>query len=495
MAEPYLFRAELRRFWRLYAVLLVGLLIWGWMDVRWRGIIEPDRLDRHKTDLTAYTEAAAAFFDGRDPYAVTNVRGWGYLYPPIFALLLTPLIGLDSQTQVFLFYLASLVIGLGCYVELRRIIAALARPEVPLPRVVSPGNAHPDSSTGLPLSAASDWLAMGLAVALPALNTLQRGQVGLLKLYPLLLGTRLVLFPRNTLEILLGGIALAFPIALKVTPALPVGMLLAGLVVRALVVRSDRSLRQSAFMATSGVVIGSLVWWLLIPAAVLGWDANIAYLHRWHGKVIVKAEDVRSDDFGGDVTSPRNQSLANAAYRMGNWFAYRTKLGPDDRLIDTTETATGKMPMDAPAAERTVWSARVLTVLALAATVIVLGRRGSRLDFAVLMGIGCVATLVVSPVSRGHYFVLLAPPLLLIPVWLRTVGYRGIADLTPFIPAAACLAHYLGLEFTGRIGLLGMTTAFWLWAVLARVLAAGRQPSAAELAASPANRPTVRRAA
>ena len=495
MAEPYLFRDELRRQWRVYAVLLVGLLIWGWMDVRWRGTIEPDRLDRHKTDLTAYTEAAAAFFDGRDPYSVTNVRGWGYLYPPIFALLLTPLVGLDSQTQVFLFYLASLAIGLGCYVELRKILAALTTSGTMTPRLAPVGNNASSTTPGVALSTASDWLAMALAVALPALNTLQRGQVGLLKLYPLLLGTRLVLFPRNTTDILLGGIALAFPIALKVTPALPVGMLLAGLVVRALVVRSDRSLRQSAIAATSGVAIGSLVWWLVIPAAVLGWEANIAHLHRWHGKVIAKAEDVRSEDFGGDVTSPRNQSLANAAYRMGNWLAYRTKLGPDDRLIDSTEAATGRMPMDSTAAERTVWVARFLTVLALGSTVVILGRRGSRLDLALLMGIGCVGTLVVSPVSRGHYFVMLAPILLFVPVWLRTVGYRGVADLTPFIPAAACLAHYLGLEFTGRIGLLGMTTSFWLWAVLARVLAAGPRKTTAELPSTAADRAALRQAA
>ena len=125
-----------------------------------------------------------------------------------------------------------------------------------------------------------------------------------------------------------------------------------------------------------------------------------------------------------------------------------------------------------PAIEVSPVQGRLLTVLALGSTVVILGRRGSRLDLALLMGIGCVGTLVVSPVSRGHYFVMLGPILLFVPVWLRTVGYRGVADLTPFIPAAACLAHYLGLEFTGRIGLLGMTTSFWLWAVLARVLAA-----------------------
>lgn len=477
MAEPYLFRDEIRRSWRLYALLLAGLLVWGWLDVRWRGIIEPDRLDRHKTDLTAYTEAAAAFFDGRDPYTVTNVRGWGYLYPPLFALLLTPLVGLDSQTQVFLFYLASLLTGVGCYVELRRMMTALGADTDKAGG--GTGDARPSSRAFV----AGDWLALALAVALPMLNTLQRGQVGLLKLYPLLLGTRLVLFPRRSSDLVWGGVALAFPIALKVTPALPVAMLLGGMLLRALLRRESASSSppahgQAAILATAGVAAGSLAWWLLIPAAVLGWDANLTHLKRWHGKVIAKAEDVRSDDFGGDVTSPRNQSLANAAYRMGNWLAYRAKLGPDDRLIDTTETATGRMPMDAPVAEKTVWGLRMLTVLALGATVFVLGCRGSRLDLALLMGIGCVGTLVVSPVSRGHYFVMLAPALLLIPAWLRTVGYRGVADLTPFLPAAACVAHYLGLEFTGRIGLLGITTAVWSWAVLARVLWAPAQARA-----------------
>jgi hypothetical protein len=414
-------------------------------------------------------------------------------------------VGLDSQTQVFLFYLASLATGLGCYVELRRIMAALSgRHGTTADSTMSPvSRAAGQASSGtlsmglIPRMGAfvpGDWLAMGLAVALPALNTLQRGQVGLLKLYPLLLGTRLVLFPKRPGDVVWGGIALAFPIALKVTPALPVAMLLGGLALRAVLHRRDASAPRSALLSTCGVAVGSLAWWLVIPAAVLGWDANLSHLQRWHGKVIAKAEDVRSDDFGGDVTSPRNQSLANAAYRMGNWLAYRARLGPDDRLIDTTETAAGRMPMDAPVAERSVWALRMATVLVLGGAVLVLGMRGSGLDLALLMGIGCVGTLVVSPVSRGHYFVMLAPALVLIPMWLRTVGYRGVADLTPFIPAAACVAHYLGLEFTGRIGLLGVTTTVWLWAVLGRVLLAPARSDAA-VAVETIERPAMERRA
>ena len=74
---------------------LVGLLlaatIWGFVDVRRRAYPHPESPEEHKTDLTVYTEAGAAFFDGGKPYEVRNPRGWTYVYPPILALLLAPL--------------------------------------------------------------------------------------------------------------------------------------------------------------------------------------------------------------------------------------------------------------------------------------------------------------------------------------------------------------------------------------------------------------------
>src|SRR5262245_40992310 len=72
--------------WFLAVTLVLGLTIWGWLDVRERGQVHPDHVDFHRTDFTVYTGAGAAFFDGRDPYQVTNPRGWYYLYPPLFAL-------------------------------------------------------------------------------------------------------------------------------------------------------------------------------------------------------------------------------------------------------------------------------------------------------------------------------------------------------------------------------------------------------------------------
>jgi hypothetical protein len=456
---------DVRRHRWVYLGLAIALLVWGWTDVRFRGILQADRPDRHKTDFTAYTEASRAFFDGRDPYAVTNVRGWGYLYPPLFALLVRPVADFDSQTQVFLFFLFSVVVAWGCVHELRRLAEGLG--------VGGTGGVN-----------GWDWLAGALAVSLPALNTLQRGQIGVLKLYPLLLGTRLIL-TGNGWSVFWGGVCLALPVALKITPALPVAMLLLALgvrgvlrwreVSRAVTIPGEwsldaRSSRNRFVTGTLGTVVGSLLWWFLLPALFLGWEGNLRSLERWYGKVIAGSEAVRTHDFGGDVTSPRNQSLANAAYRMGNWLAYRLKLGPDDRLIDSTETATGQMPMDAPIAEQLVRGARLLMAGALLVVVVALGASGRRSDVFLVLGLGCVGTLVISPVSRGHYFVLLAPLVLALPAWLAERGRVDRGGVWAWIPAGLCLAHYLGLEFTGRIGLMGVGITLWLAATLVMVV-------------------------
>ena len=81
---------------------IVALTIWGYVDVRGRGEIVPGDIEAHSTDFTVFTEAGAAFLDGRDPYRVTNPRGWFYLYPPLFALLVSPSASLDSKSQVVL---------------------------------------------------------------------------------------------------------------------------------------------------------------------------------------------------------------------------------------------------------------------------------------------------------------------------------------------------------------------------------------------------------
>ena len=63
-----------------------------------------------------YTEAGSAFFDGREPYEVPSPQcGLHYLYPPLFALLVSPLAALDFKSQVVVWYIISIVLVFGCY--------------------------------------------------------------------------------------------------------------------------------------------------------------------------------------------------------------------------------------------------------------------------------------------------------------------------------------------------------------------------------------------
>ena len=105
------------RLWIPGTVVVVALTIWGYVSIGPNGRLEPGRTDQHKTDFTVFTEAGAAFFDGRDPYRVTNPRGWHYLYPPLFALVVAPLSVFDTESQVVIWYVVNVVFAFGCFGE------------------------------------------------------------------------------------------------------------------------------------------------------------------------------------------------------------------------------------------------------------------------------------------------------------------------------------------------------------------------------------------
>lgn len=453
--------------WRVLVGLLIAATIWGWVDVRRRGYLYPEMPYEHKTDLTVYTEAGAAFFDGREPYEVCNPRGWAYLYPPMFALLLAPLSVLQPQNQVLVWFFLSLLFCWGCWRESCRILRIVRRD---------------DPWLSSRWSYWFPWLgAIAFAVALlPTLNCLQRGQVGVIKLYLLLLGLRLILDGRTLRVWFAGGIVLAMPIVLKIVPVLPVGFLL---FVQLIAVLRQRKLpeawcvsavrRMSASLA--GLAAGLLLFFLLVPGLLLGWNANLRHLDTWSRFMLTKADDGGMDPRSGNSHSARNQSLQNAAYRLGNFTAYLVGDGPDDRLVENFDAP--KMAMDGVVAERCLFLARAAFGLAL----LVLGVRlergdGNRLNMAVSFALACVTMLVVSPVSRGHYFMLLAPATLLVPLWLDRRGRPKAATVLAIIPIVLTLLHYLVLPFAGRVGLLGLGTAAWLAAVM--VIVATTAPSA-----------------
>ena len=461
---------------RWLILLLAAATVWGFLDVRRRGYPHPERPEEHRTDFTVYTEAGAAFFDGRNPYEVANPRGWTYLYPPLFALLVAPLHPLQMQNQVMVWFFLSLLFCWGCYQECRRIVTIVCDED---PRV------HAAWTRWRP------WLGIAAvtAAALPTLNCLQRGQVGIVKMYLLLLGLRVILGGRSFRAWLLGGIVLALPVVLKIVPALPVGFLLflalaewawswrkgteavAGETTPttdAIVpTTSSVPLRCGARFASStlGFSLGLLLFFLVVPAMLVGWKANLHHLDTWGRFMLTKADDGGMDPRSGNSHTARNQSLQNAAYRLGNFGSHLFAGGPDDRLVENFDAP--KMAMDSAAADQFLFVARGLLALALLALGLRLARQpGSKLNTATGFALACVTMLAVSPVARAHYFLLLAPAILLVPLRLDRHGRPRAGVIMAAILPPLSVLHYALLPYGDRIGLLGFGTAAWLMAAM-----------------------------
>ena len=247
--------------------LLIAFGVWGALDVLPRGAINLARIHEHRTDFTVYTEAGAAFFDGRNPYEVTNPRGWRYLYPPLFAMVVSPLHVLPSTGQVAVWFVVSVAMVFGSYVEMRRLVVLLL----------------PQSVFSADRTQLLFWIGLAglLAVMLPTLNCLQRGQVEILKLYLMLVGFRIFICGRGVRSWFLAGIVFAMAGILKLTPLLPVGCLVLYDAVLSLTRRSDRLARLRALSLSAGVGLGLVVFAFLLPAAILGWNANLRHLETW----------------------------------------------------------------------------------------------------------------------------------------------------------------------------------------------------------------------
>lgn len=434
----------------LALLVLLLLLVWGLTDVRRRADLDPANPGSHRTDFTVYTEAGAAFFDGRDPYAVTNARGWHYLYPPLFAILVAPLHALPPAWQGVAWFVLSLIMAGGCLFECRAILRCILKESEEL---------------------RSDWLKIrrwvvmgaGLAVVFPVLDMLQRGQVGLAVLWPLLIGCRLILEAQGRWRPFLGGLFLALSTTIKVTPALPVCLLLGRLLWDALRQEGGRPAWQRFQHAGAGVAAGLVLFVLLVPAAAVGWTENLAHLQTWTEQVA--ANESRGPDHQFNVHSVRNQSLANAVYRLGSWIDYRMAGGADDHHADRLAQTAAASPMDAPVVGRLLTAGRVLLLLLLLA--VAWGYRPSvaALGQAAVFGLACAMTLPISPISWGHHFVMLLPALLILPLALHAGGRHRAARVSAASAAVLLLAHYASLELAGaiagRLGLLGIGLTLW----------------------------------
>lgn len=467
---------EIRRYCGVYLGLVIAFAIWGWVDVIPRGMINRQHINEHRTDFTVYTEAGAAFFDGRDPYQVSNPRGWRYLYPPMFAILVAPLHALRPMWQVAVWYVLSVGMLFGCYFELRRILDAVFRRS----ELAADG-----------VSRVLPWIcAAAIATALlPAFNCLQRGQVEVFKLYLLVLGFRIALTGTRVGHWLVAGMVFALAGILKLTPLLPVGCLLLYELLAAWADRREAHVWRRPVSLATGLGAGLLMFAFGIPAALTGWEGNLRHLHTWSSKVVTKVVDVRTSDFGEDVRTIRNQSLDNAAYRFGNFLNWEFAGGPDDTLIDHPHEASLRLPMDDPTAGILIVLGRVL---ALATLLLFVVRASSQNDPTVrgtVFGLACVATLVVCPVARACYYVLFLPAIPFVCERLFRSHKPLMANAFAWLPVVLVWLQYLLIPLSGRLGLLGLGTTVWFLASCALLeCQARRRSSPSTLPSTPLER-------
>ena len=413
----------------MWIVVLIAVVAWGLTDVRRCARIDPENATAHKTDFTVYTEAGAAFFDGRDPYEVTNPRGWHYLYPPLFAILVAPLAVLDSQTQAVVWYFVSVAACFGMWYECRRLWRWLVKEAFAIrPRTDRPSPCPLPEGEGF-LSGPPVWLGWLAAatIALPVMNCLQRGQVGVVLTYLLLLGLRLAMTSVSMRGVFLGGIALALAVTIKLTPILPAGVLALALLARAwrshrgygdaIVEGLSRGPMHRAATTIAGGLAGLVLFVLVIPGGIVSHAANIGHLQTW-GRAWRQTK--RSDP----TTTSTCGANAIRAWPMlcGGWETgcrLHPCAGPDDRLVDDLAQQTVQMPMEHVVVDVGLNFAKVgLVGLLLIAGWRVAGR-GDVSGLVAIFGLACAATLAVSPISWGHHYT----------VWLPALGFCAVLDV------------------------------------------------------------------
>lgn len=142
--------------------------------------------------------------------------------------------------------------------------------------------------------------AAAVTILFPLLDTLQRGQVGIAVLLPLLDGFRIILEGQGPLPWFMGGTLLALPVAMKLTPALPISTLLLQQFISA--TRADRSSISIRHVGscTSGVAFGHVFFFLLLPALLIGWNANLRHLGTWYSEVVANERLGESKNFSPD---------------------------------------------------------------------------------------------------------------------------------------------------------------------------------------------------
>ncbi|MDR1968420.1 MAG: DUF2029 domain-containing protein [Burkholderiaceae bacterium] len=314
--------------------------------------------DIERTDYTVYTAAGQALLDHRDMYLAENARGWRYVYPPPFAILLVPLAQIPLWLGALIWYLLSAA-AIGAAVLMSAALLGDGQE----------GARKPQLLYGLPLLCVVSLLISGTL----------RSQASPFMYFLMIAAFYFQLKERP----IAAGFSLGCAALLKVFPI----VLIVYFVMR-------RQWRAVLACAATGVLLG-----IVLPSLYWGWQFNLDQIVRWievvgQPAMMQNVDRAQNTDLYGQLLNtlkPRNQSLESLFLTFG-------------------------MPPD-----WTRYAVAASAVLMLAAMWFAARRRPRGADHAARMlaeGLLCGAficwSLLVTPISETHYYGALLLPLTLL---------------------------------------------------------------------------------
>lgn len=340
-----------------YAFMAVCILLLGALAV-YRAAFN----DVQRTDYTVYTAAGQALLDHKDIYLAENARGWRYVYPPPFAILLAPLARMPLALGALLWTVLTLAAIGAC-----AIMSAALLGNTPLRR-------KPHLLYGLPL----------LCVASLLISGILRSQASPFMYFFMIAAFYFHLKNRPAAA----GFSLACAALLKVFPLVLIVYFIARRQWRAV-------LATAATLALLGIALPSLYW---------GWQFNLDQIARWidvvsHPAVMDNADRAQLALYGQllDTAKPRNQSLESLLLTLGlpARLAHYAVAASAAAMLAAMWAAMRRIPFSAGAAAPG-------------------GQPAPRMAENLLCGAFVCWSLLISPIAETHYFGALLLPITLL---------------------------------------------------------------------------------
>jgi Glycosyltransferase family 87 len=236
----------------------------------------------HRTDFTVYRDAATAVLHHQDPYAIRNVRGWAYVYPPPYSIAMVPFALLPLPVSVLAWYF----VCVGLTVSAVGMSGRLAETQMMSER-------QRLAVLFVPALIMAVWFTVGLT----------RGQASVLMSWLVIAA----IFWERKGRTAAGAACLAGAVLLKAF----------ALTLLCYYVWRGRWKMVAATLAA--IVLGGL----LLPGAVFGWHGNLHYISEWTHEVAAPALGSESSRTHSELYDqllsmerPRNQDLGSVMQRL-----------------------------------------------------------------------------------------------------------------------------------------------------------------------------------